>query len=113
MKEAVSGLVLSETLEVVIPFAYAITLVIAYYGPNAEILGNIRNSYWHFQAIESLDTELSVLILMVSVDATVGLCSGLIMRIFCKINLFGEMCILMKTYWSWMALKFGYAMAKV
>ena len=49
LKKSVQILVLSECLEIVIPLAYLLCFVIAYYGPNAEILGNIKNDYWQYQ----------------------------------------------------------------
>ena len=49
LKTSVQILVLSECLEIVIPLAYLLCFVIAYYGPNADILGNIKNDYWQYQ----------------------------------------------------------------
>ena len=49
LKKSVQILVLSESLEIVIPLAYLLCFVIAYYGPNADILGNIKNGYWQYQ----------------------------------------------------------------
>ena len=49
LKQSVQILVLSECLEIVIPLAYLLCFVIAYYGPNADILGNIKNGYWQYQ----------------------------------------------------------------
>ena len=46
LKTSVQILVLSECLEIVIPLAYLLCFVIAYYGPNADILGN---DYWQYQ----------------------------------------------------------------
>ena len=46
LKKSVQILVLSESLEIVIPLAYLLCFVIAYHGPNADILGNIKNGYW-------------------------------------------------------------------
>ena len=49
LKKSVQILVLSESLEIVIPLAYLLCFVIAYHGPNADILGNIKNGYWQYQ----------------------------------------------------------------
>ena len=49
LKKSVQILVLSECLEIVIPLAYLLCFVIAYHGPNADILGNIKNGYWQYQ----------------------------------------------------------------
>ena len=49
LMKSVQILVLAESLEIVIPLAYLLCFVIAYYGPNADILGNIKNGYWQYQ----------------------------------------------------------------
>ena len=51
LKKSVQMLVLSESLEIVIPLSYLLCFVAAYYGPNADILGNIKNGYWQYQDI--------------------------------------------------------------
>ena len=51
LKKSVQILVLAESLEIIIPLAYLLCFVIAYYGPNADILGNIKNGYWQYQEI--------------------------------------------------------------
>ena len=105
IKEATSNLVISETLEVLIPFIYVLTFVTAYFGPNAGILGNIQNSYWQFKAIDNVATKVYLLFTMVGIDLGVGVISALILWILCKIHMFWEFCHFMKTYWSWMAIK--------
>lgn len=49
LMKSVQILVLAESLEIIIPLAYLLCFIIAYHGPNAEILGNIKNSYWQYQ----------------------------------------------------------------
>ena len=49
LKKSVQMLVLSESLEIVIPLSYLLCFLAAYYGPNADILGNIKNGYWQYQ----------------------------------------------------------------
>ena len=49
LKKSVQMLVLSESLEIIIPLSYLLCFVAAYYGPNADILGNIKNGYWQYQ----------------------------------------------------------------
>ena len=46
---ALKDLVLSETLEFIMPLAYLSCFIVAYYGPNADVLGNVKNGYWHYK----------------------------------------------------------------
>ena len=40
-EETVWMLVLTEIMEIGVPLAYAISFVLAYYGPNSRIIGNV------------------------------------------------------------------------
>ena len=100
MQKDVQDLVLSESLEVFTPIAYSIAVIIAYIGPNATILGNIRNSYWHYEAMTSLEPFLSEEFQMVAIDLGVGVISGLILWKYCSINIVRQFCNLLKAYWA-------------
>ena len=50
-KETLTELIINEVIEIFVPFAFVITYTISYYGPNAAILGNIGNDYWHFKKV--------------------------------------------------------------
>ena len=105
IKDAVSGLVISETLEVLIPFIYAFTFLAAYFGQNAGNLGNIQNSYWQFEAMDDVAMEMYLLLTMVGIDVGVGILSAFILWTFGGINMFLEFCHFMETYWSWMVIR--------
>ena len=113
IKSAVSDLVISETLEVLIPLIYIISFVIGYHGHNASILGNIRNYYWQYQTVDDIGKKMYLLFAMVGIDIGVGIFSALILWKFCKIHLFRQLCRFMKTYWSLIAIKFSMTMTRV
>jgi len=104
INDVVFDLVLVETIEALVPVVYAITFVSSYYGPNAGILGNFKNSYWQFQAKDGVTNELYLLFTLVGFDMGVGIVGALILWIFCKLNIFRAFCQFMKTYWSWMSI---------
>ena len=63
IKEAEESLVLSENtmdflalrefFEILIPSVYCLTFVIAFHGPNAEVIGNVRNGYWQYVKVNN------------------------------------------------------------
>ena len=59
--EALNCLALREYLEVLIPVTYCSAFTIAFYGPNANILGNIRNEYWQFVKVDNLVKKLRII----------------------------------------------------
>ena len=46
--EALKVLVLAETLEFIMPLGYMSCFIVAYFGPNANVLGNVKNGYWQY-----------------------------------------------------------------
>ena len=47
----IDSLALKELFEVLIPSVYSITFIIAFYGPNAEVIGNVKNDYWQYKKV--------------------------------------------------------------
>ena len=85
--DAIQTLVLNETVEFVIPLAFLCNFCIAYYGPNAEVLGGIKNSYWHFVAVSDVWMFSKNILLMFVIDAASLIISGLALKIFCNVSI--------------------------
>ena len=54
---------------------------------NAEVFGNIKNSYWHHYAVTDVWIFSKNILLMFIIDAASLLISGLALKIFCNISL--------------------------
>ena len=52
--QLITTLIINESMELLVPIMYMISLAIAFCGPNAGNLGNIGNSYWYFQQIDDI-----------------------------------------------------------
>ena len=104
MERSIVRLTLNETIEVLVPLSYAITFVLAYYGPNATILGNVRNSYWNYEEVKDIRKLLLTSFEMFSIDLISAIISGVLLWKFCNINLFREFCKIMKSYWKLIAI---------
>ena len=83
-------LALTEILEILVPLAYTMTFVVAYFGPNSEILGNIRSDYWQYQAIENPGKVLSTIFQMFCFDSTSAIIGGILLWNFSDVNLWKE-----------------------
>ena len=86
--ELVQVLVLSEFLEMMIPLGYLLCFAAAYYGPNAHILGNIKNSYWQYQEVRDMWNSSCNLILLISIDSLSFIMSFVMLYFVSSINLF-------------------------
>ena len=98
LKSDLQSLLLGETLEILIPLAYLVCFLAAYHGPNAEILGNIKNDYWQYVRVDDLYILMRNLLILVGVDliSLVGVFFILIRTV--NINLFHVYIYLMKEY---------------
>ena len=95
-----SKLILTEMMEVIIPFTYIVTIVIAYHGPNAEILGNIGNDYWQYSSIDDLGQLILSVLLMAIVDFFSALIIGYWLWKVCSIDFLRESCCLIGDIWE-------------
>jgi hypothetical protein len=68
LNSAIQNLVLAETVELTIPVIYTICFMLAYFGPNAEVLGNIKNSYFHYTAVEDVWASFEMLCIIMGID---------------------------------------------
>ena len=92
--EALKCLALKEYLEVLIPGIYCVAFTVAYYGPNADILGNVRNDYWQFEKVENLQEKLTNIGIFFVIDFCRWMLFGVILWHFCKLNMlmvFGQL----------------------
>ena len=107
MKEDTLCLFAIETVEFVVPLVYFITFLMAFYGPNGDIIGNIRNSDWQYKEVEDVLSFIENLIMMFLVDFTSFIISGLVLWKFSATNLLEEGYKMLKMYWLIMSIKVG------
>ena len=98
--DKIRDLVMSELIEVLVPLAYFSTFVMAYFGPNATILGGIQNDYWDYEKVENLGRIIKVGMEMFLMDFSSSLICGGILYKFCKINVLQEYCKIIKQCWT-------------
>ena len=112
-KEAIDDLLLDEFLEVVMSVVYAIVTMIAFYGPNAAILGNVGCEIWKWQKISSLTGLLTALFRMFVMDMIAFAVNGTLLWKFCSTNTMKELCRLLKKYWPFISVTLGGGVVKV
>ena len=112
-EEEVQMLVVCEMMEILVPLVYLSTFVIAYYGPNANILGNIRNGYWQYIAVKDVEKLIANVFKMFLIDLCSILIGGIFLWKFCRVNLMLECCRTMDSYWKIISIYVGTETAKV
>ena len=96
---AVMNVVVNESVEFIMPIAYILCFLMAYYGPNADILGNVKNGYWQYLAVSNISDTMKWISIMFAIDFISTIISFILLRIFCKINIFKIYVLLQKEMW--------------
>ena len=91
-------------LEVMVPLSYVVTVLIAYYGPNAEILGNIQNGYWQYESIDDIWKVVQAVLVMFTIDGCSAMIVGCMLWKVCSINFLREMGKLIGNCWPIIAV---------
>ena len=107
-KKAISKLLLAESCEGLTPLVYAICFAMAYYGPNAELIGDVKNGCWQYNAIEDVSWTFLLMLWLFTVDFICLLLNSCILWKASNINLLNRFCSMMAKYWYIMALKLAH-----
>ena len=106
-----TNIVLAELTEGITPLAYATAIAMAYYGPNAKILGNIKNDYWGYEKVEDIQRVFQMLFLLFAVDTASVFFNAFWLWTRVKVNLFQEFCLILGNYWFFIATKLAMIIA--
>ena len=86
----------------------------AFFGPNAEILGNIKLSIWQFETpIQDIQSYVYNIGVWLIVDLASLVANGIVIWYFCKINILNVMKKIQEGYWALFALAEAYLMMEV
>ena len=93
---------------------YMVLILMAYFGPNADLLGNIKLAIWHFKnPIDDIETYIYNVGLLFVVDILSLVISCPLFWIYCKINMLKMVKELQRDYWLLMALAEGFILNEV
>ena len=113
-KKKVQGLVMKETFELLLPIIYSLAFTITYYGPNAEIMGNIKGEFWHYNnKVDDIMIPLSKIGLFIILDLLRVIFITFALWKWCNISLFSKFCQLMETYWKALSIYIALSMVGV
>ena len=101
-------LVMAETTEGIVPLVYAVGFVMAYYGPNAMLIGNVSSSIWAYKAVEDVGGLLTVVILLFGIDLLSIFLNSYFLFKFTDINLIQEFLRFLNKYWILLVLRMGH-----
>ena len=109
----IEGLVLTERIETLVPLTYMICFAIAYYGPNAEILGRVKLDLWQYKPVLDFGNYMTNVFILFVIDFLSLVINGIILRTTCNINIFKIVQNIQSEFWLIMAVQQGLSLAQV
>ena len=103
-KEVLTELILNEIIEIIVPFAFICSFTTAYYGPNAEILGNIGNDYWTYKKVNDITPLVKSALIMSLIDFFSAVAATIVLWKCCRINAIQKCCKVFRKYWKILAI---------
>ena len=113
VQELTELLTLTERVETLVPFTYILCFAIAYYGPNAEILGNVKLTLWHYKPVLDIGNFMTNLFMLFGFDFMSLVINGTILWTKCNINIFKVFQKLQNEFWLIMAVQQAYSTTEV
>ena len=107
-RKALLRLVLAELCEGLVHLAYIIGFVMAFYGPNSKLIGNVGNGNWHYQAVDDVSHTFCVMFGLFVVDLISFTINAIIIWMKCQVNILQKFCYVLQKYWLILVLKLTY-----
>ena len=101
----IQELVLNEHVEFVMPIAYFICFLAAYYGPNSEYIGNIKYGGMGFKPVTEIDKFYKNITKLFLIDTSSAAICTLTLWMVCKVNLLRAYYQMLKESWLHMAIQ--------
>ena len=105
--------IINEAVECIIPLAYLLCLLMAFYGPNAKHLGNVKFGGWNYSERTNLDNDIYWLLIITSVDFGSLIIGGALLKIFGGINVFSMYAQLQSDIGLFLAVQQGFMVSWV
>ena len=106
-------LIIAETVEIVVPFTYLTTFMMAYLGPNATLFGGVLCNMWHFSAVTDLELFLKNVGLFLIADCISVTVTIMFLWNFARVNVIRAFVNLQKEFWLVMAVNTAYTINMV
>ena len=87
-----------ELAEFHAPLSFMLMFIVAYYGPNSTLLGNISNDYWGFKPIQNIKETIQNMFTFFLADFASSVVSAIMLWSFCKINLWKVFVLVQKEF---------------
>ena len=94
----IEGLVITERVEFIVPGTFILMVLIAFYGPNYDELGNVGFDYFHYVKITDIWDFSKRAFYMTCIDVSFSIFSIVVLWVFARINMVKESVSLIQRY---------------
>ena len=77
----------------------------AYYGPNGELIGNVKLTIWQYEAVKDINKFLENIFFLFAIDCLGGVFNGLLLWKTCKLNCLKTLKNIQKEFWHIMGFQ--------
>ena len=113
MVDLFTELVINQSVELAVPLTYFVCFMIAYYGPNGEMFGSVKSTYWHHVPVSDLYLFCENLGLFLIADIVSLTLAYILFRFVCGINTLRAFANMQKEFWFLMAVNTAYTINMV
>ena len=96
---------MNERCEIVVPLIYILTFLMAYFGPNAELIGNVKLTIWQYQAVKDINKFLENVFFLFVIDLIGAVVNGFLLWMTCQINCLKILKNIQNEYWHIMGIQ--------
>ena len=107
---------INESVEFIMPITYCACYLIAYFGPNAELMGNVKNDSWQYTSVDTIEELNDVLFwnfMMFIVDLGSTILTIFLLFRYSKINILRMYIQMQDQMWYMLAIQQGYIVSEV
>ena len=106
----ITKLIITEAIEGLTPIVYAISMAMAFYGPNAYIFSNVGNNYWS-KAMEDIGPLFRTMSILFIVDTLSVIVNSFLLWKILNVNMMHEFCKFLNKYWFLIAVPLELSMS--
>ena len=114
--QAVMTQLINESVEFIMPLTYCVCYLIAYFGPNAELMGNVKNDSWQYTSVDNIEELNDILFwnfMMFIVDLGSTILSIFLLCLYSNINILRMYVQMQDHMWYMLAIQQGYIVSEV
>ena len=90
---------MEERVETLVPLLYILIFLMAYFGPNGELIGNVKLTLWQYQAVTDINKFLENIFLLFAIDFSGAIFNALLLWKICKLNFLNTFKNIQKEFW--------------